>query len=74
MAELAEELLELIDEDARYFACISEVETLREVMRTGTSSTRQRRTFEAATDAGAAPEAALRAVVEHLVEEFHADL
>ncbi|QFT92776.1 Carboxylate-amine ligase YbdK [Roseovarius sp. THAF9] len=74
VAELAEELLELIEEDARYFACITEVETMREVMRSGTSSTRQRRAFDTAKDRGAEQDAALRAVVSHLVEEFHADL
>ena len=43
-------------------------------MRTGTSSTRQRRAFDTAKDDGAERDAALRAVVSHLVEEFHADL
>jgi len=63
MAELVEELLELIEEDALYFACVSEVETVRDVLRSGTSSTRQRAAYASATDEGADTKTALRAVV-----------
>lgn len=74
MSDLVEELLELLEEDALFFESMQELETAREIMRTGTSSTRQRAAYDAARKAGADHDAGLKAVVSHLIEEFHADL
>lgn len=73
-AELFEEILDLIEEDAQFFESVKEVEGARDILRLGTSSTRQRRTYEEAVQAGDDHEHALQAVVRHLIEEFHADL
>jgi len=73
-ADLIEELIDLLEEDARFFESVTEIETARDVMRTGTSSTRQRAAYEAARASGASHDTGLEAVVLHLIEEFHADL
>ena len=72
--ELIDELIELIEEDAGVLHCLREVENAREVVANGTSSTRQRAALAAAQDAGRDHDAQMRAVVHHLIEEFHADL
>ena len=74
MGDLVEEILELIDEDAHFFQSVNELNAIRDILRSGTSSTRQRRAHEDALKAGEDSESALRAVVRHLIEEFHADL
>ena len=74
MAELYEEILELIEEDTRFFDSANEVEGARDIFKTGTSSTRQRRAYEDAIAAEDDHEHALQAVVRHLIDEFHADL
>ncbi len=74
MAELIEELIDLLEEDALYFKSRPEIETAREVLRTGTSATRQRRAYAQACQNGGDHQAGLAAVVEQLIEEFHADL
>lgn len=68
-ADLFDELIACVAEDAEALGCLDEVHALREIVRSGTSATRQRRVFDAAP-----PQEAGRAVVEHLIEEFHADL
>ncbi|MBU2962182.1 carboxylate-amine ligase [Citreicella sp. C3M06] len=70
-AQLAEELLALIGEDAEALGCTAEVQRIHSVVQNGTSASRQR--------AVAAPypegsEARMRAVVAHLVAEFHEGL
>ncbi|MDF1726405.1 MAG: carboxylate-amine ligase [Sulfitobacter sp.] len=67
--ELLEDLIGMIAEDAKALDCKAEIEGLREVVTKGTSATRQRAAFAAAAE-GEGP----RAVVRHLIEEFHADL
>ena len=47
------------------------IETLRAIMDTGTSATRQREVRAAAQAAGGDPG---KALVQHLIDEFHADL
>jgi len=74
MADLVEEIIELVAEDAQSFGALAEVEAARGIVRDGTSATRQRRVFVEALEAGDDRDGALRAVVRHLVEEFHADL
>jgi len=73
-AELLEELIQLVAEDADAFQCRREVESAREILVRGTSAHRQRAAFAAALAAGADKPAALRAVVDALVAETVAAL
>ncbi len=68
-AELLEEMLDLIKEDAAHFGCVGEVEHARLVLERGTSAHRQLKTYQEARDAGASHDEALVAVVDMLVEE-----
>ncbi|MFP4326668.1 MAG: carboxylate-amine ligase [Paracoccaceae bacterium] len=72
--ELLDELIEQVEEDAAALGCLTELERAREILSEGTSATRQRAVLEAARAAGAGHEEQMRAVVSHLIEEFHADL
>ena len=74
MAELVEEIVELIFEDAQQFGALEKVERAQEIVQGGTSATRQRRVYVDALEAGEDPARALQAVVRHLVDEYHADL
>jgi glutamate---cysteine ligase / carboxylate-amine ligase len=69
-----DEMLEVIAEDAVHFGSVREVSRAREIAGNGTSADRQRQVFHAATKAGQGERAALAAVVEHLIAEFHEDL
>ncbi|MFZ5961437.1 carboxylate-amine ligase [Thalassococcus sp. BH17M4-6] len=73
-AELVEELIEVIEEDAGILRCQTEVERAREIVANGTSATRQRAVAAKAKDSGADHEGQMRGVVSHLIDEFHADL
>jgi carboxylate-amine ligase len=68
-ADLLEELIELVREDAAALECSAEIEALRETFARGTSAHRQVRVYEAALGEGANDEEALRRVVDWLVEE-----
>ena len=68
-ADLLDELIELVREDAERLDCLAEVEHTREIAARGTSADRQRQTFEAARAAGADEREALDAVVDFLIEE-----
>ena len=68
-AELLEELLELVAEDAEAFGCVAEVAHAREIVARGTSAQRQIETFHRALDAGASEAEAHRAVVDMLIDE-----
>jgi carboxylate-amine ligase len=72
--ELVDELIGLIEEDAGILRCVRDVERAREIVAGGTSATRQRAVVAAALAEGKDHEAQMRAVVAHLVEEFHADV
>ena len=74
MEELVEELVEMVEEDAGVMRSVREIERLREMMSGGTSSERQRAVLARAVEDGADPDGGRRAVVAHLIEEFHADL
>ena len=67
--QLVEEILELTREDARALDCVSEAEHLHLILTRGTSAHRQVRAHKAALDKGAGREEAVRAVVDHLIEE-----
>ena len=73
-AQLADELIELLEEDAAAFGALAELDRIRDIATHGTSADRQRRVLAAAREAGQDEHDALRAVVRHLIEEFHEDL
>jgi len=66
---LLEEILTLIETDARHFGCEAEVQHAREILARGTSADRQVAVFEEALAAGAARAEALSAVVDWLIAE-----
>jgi len=68
-AELLEEMLALVAEDAAALGCSAEIARLPEIMARGTSAHRQVQVYERAIADGAAPEEALQAVVNWLVAE-----
>jgi carboxylate-amine ligase len=68
------ELVEMIGEDADALGCRTEVERVLTIAASGTSAQRQRAVAAEATAAGADQDAAMTAVVDHLIEEFHQDL
>ena len=72
--ELLEEIFELIEEDAQFFQSVAEVEQARDMVATMSSAGRQRRTYEEALEADGDHDTAVRAMVAHLIEEYHADL
>lgn len=67
-ADLLEEILELIREDAEAMGCVAEVEHSREILRRGSSADEQLRVYYRAIEQGADKEEALRAVVDRLIE------
>ncbi len=73
-ADLMDELTGLLAEDAGVLRSLREVENARTITQDGTAADRQRRVFEQAQAEGKSRDEALRAIVSHLVEEFHADL
>ena len=74
MGDLIEELIELLQDDSRFFESTAEIENAREILRSGGSAGRQRQVYQDALHAEDDHEHALRAVVRHLIEEYHADL
>jgi glutamate---cysteine ligase / carboxylate-amine ligase len=68
-AELVEELIALVGEEADRLGCRAEVERARTIVSEGTSADRQLAVFYSAVEQGHSHEAALRAVVDHLVTE-----
>jgi glutamate---cysteine ligase / carboxylate-amine ligase len=67
--ELADELIDLLAEDAAALNCVAEVERIRKIASEGTSADRQLAVFHEAVEAGAGETEALHAVVDHLVAE-----
>ncbi len=74
MPDLVAEIIELVDEDAMHFGSAAEVARALGIARAGNSATRQRRVYVDALEAQDDHAHALRVVVRHLIEEFHADL
>jgi len=68
-AELVDEILELIAEDAEYLQCTAEVKHARTILKRGTSAHRQIAVYNKACEKGAQPEEALRKVVDMLTKE-----
>ncbi len=73
-ADLLEEMIELTWDDAEKFDCVEEVRHARNILARGTSAHRQLAVHAEATEAGAEPEEALRAVVDFLIAETVAGL
>ena len=74
VADLVEEIIELVREDAETFDCVAEVEQAREIVRRGTSAHRQLAIYRTAVEGGKSRDEALRAVVDWLIEETVAGL
>ncbi len=68
-ADLVEELIELVREDAEALDCVAEVEHARAIVADGTSAERQLRAHAEARAAGADEREALRAVVDLLIAD-----
>ena len=68
-AQIAEELIAIVREDALALGCLGEVEHIRTILERGTSAHRQIATYQRARSAGASEREALRAVVDFLVRE-----
>lgn len=73
VADLVEDLIELVGEDARELGCHAELLRLRRIAAQGTSAHRQRAALAGALAGGASQEAALQAVVDGLMAEFGED-
>ncbi|MEM9146773.1 MAG: carboxylate-amine ligase [Pseudomonadota bacterium] len=70
VADLIEELIDLLGTDAEALGCQRELMHARRIAAEGTSATRQRARLAAAVDGGASRDEALRAVVDGLIAEF----
>ena len=67
-AELLDELIELVREDAQVLGCEAEVAASRDILKRGTSAHRQLAAHKAAIDQGASNHEALQVVVDMLIE------
>jgi len=72
--QLTEELINLTAEDALALQSAREIERLRDMLVSGTSAARQRTVMAQELSAHNDRPRALRAVVSHLIDEYHADL
>ncbi|MGH8957787.1 MAG: carboxylate-amine ligase [Acidimicrobiia bacterium] len=67
--ELVEEMIEVLRPDAEELGCWPEVERARTIVAEGTSAERQIAKYQESIDEGASSEEALKAVVDHLIED-----
>jgi len=72
--DLLNEIIILIADDAEALSSVAEIETASEMMASQSSAGRQRQAYTIARENGGDHTDALRAVVSHLIEEYHADL
>lgn len=68
-AELLEEMIEMLTEDAERLGCLPELERARRILSEGTSADRQIATYRSRLDEGGGAHDALRDVVRQLVAE-----
>ena len=68
-ADLAEEIIALVGEDAEELGCTDELLHIRNIVSNGTSADRQLKVFHDAIADGETRDAALKAVVRHLIAE-----
>ena len=73
-AELLEELMDFVREDAQALDCMDEIESLRDIMKDGTSAHQQLRVYEHSCMQGADHDQAVKAVVDWLIEETVRDI
>jgi carboxylate-amine ligase len=66
-ADLVEEVIEMLAQDAVEFDVIEQLRHMRTIVREGTSAHRQLAKYRAALDDGAAEKEALETVVDHLI-------
>ena len=67
--DLIEEIIELVSHEADRMGCLPELLHARKIAEDGTSADRQRQAYSEAIETGADHAEALRAVVDHLIEE-----
>lgn len=67
--ELVAELIGFVRDDAEALGCVEEIERLPTILKEGTSAHQQLRVYGQSLADGASPEAALRDVVDWLIEE-----
>jgi len=67
--ELADEVMELLQEDAEYFNCLGELRHIKNIIEHGTSAHRQVAAYRSALNSNKDHDEALRLVVDHLIEE-----
>jgi carboxylate-amine ligase len=72
--QLADELCDLLQEDAEALGCVPELERIKEIAANGNSADSQRAVCATAHENGSDHGEQMRAVVHHLIEEFHQDL
>ena len=68
-AELLEEIIDLVAEDAQALGCQAEVAASRDILKRGSSAHRQVAVYRTALAQGATPREALQVVVDMLIEE-----
>jgi len=73
-AELLDELIELLAEDAEALQCVAEVEAARDILQRGNSAARQRAVRAAELEASGDEDKAMAAVIRALIDEFTVDL
>ena len=73
-AELVEELIALVADEAERLGCLAELHHLREILRRGTSADRQLEVYEEARAAGVSEQEAPAKVVDWLIGESRAGL
>ncbi len=69
MDELAQELIDLVSEQAKELGCFESVLHIKDIVANGTSADRQREVYLRAVHGGADNHDALVAVVDHLIDE-----
>lgn len=67
MIDLVEEWIAVLSEDAERLGCMEELLNARTILQRGTSAHQQVEQYDAAMNAGASHDAALRAVVDYLI-------
>jgi carboxylate-amine ligase len=68
-ADLLEEMIELVAEDAEEFGCLDQVADARRILEEGTSADRQVAAYQQAVDAGETEQSALQRVVDLLIAD-----
>ena len=68
-ADLIDELIDMVAEDAEALKCSAEIKRLREIVKHGTSAHRQRAVYYQSIESGMTNEDALDAVVDMLIDE-----